>query len=132
MTSLTHAGVTTILPVMNMDRARKFYEGKLGLEPEGFAADGNYMFACGKGDHIALIPKPEGTKSDYTAISFEVQSIEKVIRELEGEGIKFEDYDMPGLKTVRGVATMGGVRSAWFVDTEGNIIALNEMPAGMM
>lgn len=126
MTSLTHAGVTTILPVMNMDRARRFYEGKLGLEPEGFAADGNYMFACGKGDHIALIPKPEGTKSDYTAMSFEVQSIEKVITELEGEGIRFEDYDMPNLRTANHVCVLGSEKAAWFKDTEGNFLCLHE------
>lgn len=126
MTSLTHAGVTTILPVRNMDRARKFYEEKLGLEPEGFAAEGNYMFACGRGDHIALVPKPEGTKSDYTVMSFEVQGIEKVIAELEGKGIMFEDYDMPTLKTVNHISSMETEKAAWFKDTEGNFLCVHE------
>lgn len=126
MTSLTHAGVTTILPVRNMDRARKFYEEKLGLEPEGFAAEGNYLFACGKGDHISLVPKPEGTKSDYTVMSFEVQGIERVITELEGKGIRFEDYDMPNLKTVNHISSMETEKAAWFKDTEGNFLCVHE------
>ena len=36
----------------------------------------------------------------------------------------FEDYDMPGIKTVNSIATAGGAKSAWFRDTEGNIMAL--------
>lgn len=47
MSVLTKAVVTIILPVKDMARARDFYENKLGLEPKGFAADGNYLFACG-------------------------------------------------------------------------------------
>ena len=69
MSMLTKAVLTTILPVKNMDRARNFYENKLGLEPKGFAADGNYLFACGGDAHIALITKPEGTKAEHTALS---------------------------------------------------------------
>ena len=75
MSMLTKAAVTTILPARDMARARDFYEKKLGLEPRGFAADGNYLFACGGDDHIALITKPEGTKAEHTALSFEVRGI---------------------------------------------------------
>ncbi|MGH8630700.1 MAG: VOC family protein [Burkholderiales bacterium] len=83
MTTLTKASVTTILPVKDMDRARDFYGSRLGLEPLGFAADGNYLFACGGGAQIALITKPEGTKAEHTALSFEVQGIEQVIAQLK-------------------------------------------------
>jgi catechol 2,3-dioxygenase-like lactoylglutathione lyase family enzyme len=127
MTPLTHARVTTILPVKDMDRARKFYEGKLGMEPEGFAPDGNYMFACGQGDHLSLIPKPEGTKAEHTAVSFEVDHIEDVVAKLERDGIAFEDYDLPTLKTVNHICAMGQGKAAWFKDTEGNYLCLHEM-----
>jgi hypothetical protein len=46
------------------------------------------------------------------------------VRELKARGVKFEDYDMPGMKTEGGIATAGGAKSAWFKDSEGNILAL--------
>lgn len=126
MTLLTEAAVTTILPVKDMDRARTFYEQTLGLEPKGFAADGNYLFACGGGAHIALIPKPDGTKAEHTALSFEVKGIEQVIAQLEGRGVVFEDYDFADLKTVNHVCVLGSDKAAWFKDTEGNYLCVHE------
>ena len=61
---LARAPVTTILPVIDMDRAREFYERKLGLSPRGFAADGNFVFQCAGDATIALIPKPHGTTAE--------------------------------------------------------------------
>jgi catechol 2,3-dioxygenase-like lactoylglutathione lyase family enzyme len=126
MTTLTKAAVTTILPVKDMGRARRFYADQLGLEPKGFAADGNFLFACGGDTHIALITKPEGTKAEHTALSFEVQHIERVIAELEGRGVVFEDYDFPNLKTVDHVCVLGSEKAAWFKDTEGNYLCVHE------
>ena len=37
---------------------------------------------------------------------------------------KFEEYDVPGMKTVNGIATGGDARAAWFKDSEGNILAV--------
>jgi catechol 2,3-dioxygenase-like lactoylglutathione lyase family enzyme len=128
MTTLTKAAVTTILPVKDMDRARRFYGEQLGLEPKGFAADGNFLFACGGDAHIALITKPEGTKAEHTALSFEVRQIERVIAELEGRGVVFEDYDFPNLKTVEHVCVLGSEKAAWFKDTEGNYLCVHEGP----
>ena len=128
MRMLTKAVVTTILPVKDMDRARNFYEKKLGLEPRGFAADGNYLFACGGDSHIALITKPEGTKAEHTALSFEVHGIERVISDLQAEGVVFEDYDFPHLKTVDHVCVLGSEKAAWFKDSEGNYLCVHEGP----
>ena len=128
MSLLTLAVVTTILPVKDMPRARDFYENKLGLVPEGFAADGNFLFACGGGAHIALITKPEGTKAEHTALSFEVQGIERVISELKNKGLVFEDYDFPNLKTVDHVCVLGSEKAAWFKDSEGNYLCVHEGP----
>ena len=126
MTLLTNASVTTILPVKDMDRARRFYEDTLGLEPQGFAADGNFLFACGGDAQIALIPKPEGTKAEHTALSFEVKGIEQVIAQLKSRGVVFEDYDFPNLKTVNHVCVLGSDKAAWFKDTEGNYLCVHE------
>jgi len=126
MSMLTKAAVTTILPVKDMDRARAFYQDRLGLEPKGFAADGNFLFACGGEAHIALIPKPEGTRAEHTALSFEVRGIERVIDALKAKGVIFEDYDFPGLKTVEHVCVLGSDKAAWFKDSEGNILCVHE------
>ena len=123
---LNKSPVTTILPVIDMDRARNFYEKKLGLAPKGFAADGNFIFSCGGEATIALIPKPQGTKDEHTALSFEVSDVVGEVGELEKRGVVFEEYDFPGLKTVEHVCVMGSDKAAWFKDTEGNILCVHE------
>jgi predicted enzyme related to lactoylglutathione lyase len=125
-TMLNKAPVTTILPVIQMDRAREFYEKRLGLAPRGFAADGNFIFACGGEATIALIPKPQGTRAEHTALSFEVEDVVREVKELERRGVVFEDYDLPGLKTVEHVCVIGSDRAAWFKDTEGNILCVHQ------
>ena len=122
---LTIAPVTTMLPVKDLNRARAFYEGKLGLKPVGLKPDGKFTYDCG-GATLALFPKEGGTKADHTAVSFQVPDIAATITELERAGVKFEDYDFPGLKTVGHVCVLGAEKAAWFLDTEGNILCLHE------
>ena len=87
---LDRAPVTTILPVMDMRRARDFYERKLGLRPAGEKPDGKFVYVCANGTILALFPKPTGTKADHTAISFQVADIVAAVRELEQAGVQFE------------------------------------------
>jgi predicted enzyme related to lactoylglutathione lyase len=118
-----------MLPVKDIDRARAFYEGCLGLSPGGFKPDGKFVYSVG-GSTLALFPKPEGTKADHTAISFQVNDITASIEQLKRSGVVFEDYDFPGLKTVNHVCVLGAEKAAWFKDTEGNYLCLHEdLPA---
>ncbi len=64
---LTRAPVMTMLPVKDLERARDFYVNKLGLEAEGLTADGKLVLRA-NGTKLWLIPKPEGTKAEHTAI----------------------------------------------------------------
>ena len=123
---LTNAPVTTMLPVKDLDRAREFYERKLGLKPLGLRQDGKFQYASGGGGILALFPKDGGTKADHTAVSFQVKNIEQAIKDLEGRGVVFEDYDFPGLKTVNHVCVLGAEKAAWFKDTEGNYLCIHE------
>lgn len=123
---LANAPVTTMLPVRDLERARKFYEGALGLKPIGAKEDGKFLYAAGGGGILALFPKEAGTKADHTAISFQVPDIGAAIRELEAKGVVFEDYDLPGLKTVEHVCVLGAEKAAWFKDTEGNYLCVHE------
>ncbi len=122
---LTSASVTTMLPVIDMARARGFYEGCLGLQPGGFKADGKFVYVLGDST-LALFPKPEGTKADHTAISFKVPDIAASIAELKRAGVVFEDYDFPGLKTINHVCVLGAEKAAWFKDSEGNYLCIHE------
>ena len=113
--------VTVMLPVKDMARARRFYEEGLGLKAGDLKPDGKQGLA-----ELALFPKPEGTKAEHTAISFRVANIAREVRELEARGVKFADYDLPGLKTVNHVCVLGSEKAAWFQDPEGNILCLHE------
>ena len=123
---LAHAPVTTILPVKDLARAKSYYEKQLGLTPKGESPDGKFLFAAGGGATLALIPKPEGTKAEHTAISFEVKDITAAINELKARGVVFSDYDLPGFKTVDHVCVLGAEKAAWFNDPEGNILCIHE------
>jgi len=114
-----------MLPVKDLARARRFYEGSLGLAPIGLKPDGKFTYDCG-GATLALFPKEGGTKADHTAVSFRVPDIAAAIIALKRAGVTFEDYDFPGLKTVEHVCVLGAEKAAWFLDTEGNILCLHE------
>jgi catechol 2,3-dioxygenase-like lactoylglutathione lyase family enzyme len=122
---LNNAPVTTMLPVKDLQRAREFYEHGLGLEPGEMRPDGKFVYRCGDA-RLALFPREQGTKAEHTAVSFEVPDIEAAIRELQSRGVRFEDYDFPGLKTVNHVCVLGAEKAAWFMDTEGNCLCIHE------
>ena len=125
MDSLRDAQITCMLPVKDMARARHFYEQGLGLVPEGLRPDGKFNYRVGT-TTLALFPKPEGTKAEHTAVSFRVERIGPTVAALEARGVRFADYDLPGLKTVDHVCVLGSEKAAWFEDTEGNILCLHE------
>jgi catechol 2,3-dioxygenase-like lactoylglutathione lyase family enzyme len=122
---LADASVTTMLPVIDMARARAFYEGCLGLRAGNARPDGKFEYVVG-GSTLALFPKPDGTKAEHTAISFRVADINESIAALKRAGVIFEDYDLPGFKTVDHVCVLGAEKAAWFKDTEGNYLCLHE------
>jgi predicted enzyme related to lactoylglutathione lyase len=122
---LTRAPVMTMLPAKDIERARDFYVNRLGLEAEGLAADGKFVLR-GAGTKFGLIPKPEGTKAEHTAVGFEVEDVAAEIKALEARGVKFHDYDYPNFKTVDHMNVLGTDKAAWFSDTEGNILCIHQ------
>jgi predicted enzyme related to lactoylglutathione lyase len=77
-----------------------------------------------------LMQKPAGQRAEHTAMSFEVHDIGAHIRALQARGVVFEDYDLPGLRTVEQISVRGSKRAAWFKDLEGNILCLHEVVGG--
>ncbi len=123
---LINATARPTLPAVDLKRARKFYEGTLGLKVIGEDPSPGIFLQAGNGTSLYIYQRG-ATMADHTAVSFEVNDIEAEAKELKRKGVKFEEYDIPsmGLKTVNGIATMGNYRkSAWFKDTEGNILAI--------
>jgi catechol 2,3-dioxygenase-like lactoylglutathione lyase family enzyme len=111
------------IPVASVARARQFYEQKLGFKP-GRELAGGVTYECGEGTACFMYPTPNAGTSKASQAYWHVDDVEREVAELKGRGVKFEDYDMPGLKTKDGIATAGGAKTAWFKDTEGNILAI--------
>jgi catechol 2,3-dioxygenase-like lactoylglutathione lyase family enzyme len=125
MRTLADCEVTCMLPVKDLERARRFYEDALGLVAGELRPDGKFVYRVG-GTTLALFPKPEGTKAEHTALSFRVPRIEAAIDDLKSRGVVFADYDFPGLKTEGHVCVLGSEKAAWFSDPEGNLLCLHE------
>jgi predicted enzyme related to lactoylglutathione lyase len=128
---LTKAAVRPTIPVTNLERAKEFYESKLGLKPTTDTSvpstPNSALFDCGNNTCIELYQRQQPTKADHTVATFEVTDIENEVRNLRQNGVLFEEYDMPGLKTENGIAREGPVRCAWFKATEGNILCIHQI-----
>ena len=111
------------LPCKDMARAREFYETKLGFKPTRELAGGVvYTFANGTG--CFAYPTPNAGTSKASQAFWQVENIEREVAELKSRGVAFEEYDTPQIKTKDGIAVAGGAKSAWFKDSEGNILAI--------
>ncbi|HET6858539.1 MAG TPA: VOC family protein [Streptomyces sp.] len=128
--SLATSTIATMLPVTDTDRAKEFYANTLGLPFEGTDPTGELRFGLGGGATLVLLPREAGSQSKSTAMSWKVANLEEEMAELEGRGVVFEDYDIPGLKTVNHIAEMEGMRAAWFLDPDGNVLCVHTVPSG--
>jgi predicted enzyme related to lactoylglutathione lyase len=126
-TRLSTAPVMPVLPAVDIERAKSFYGETLGLEIEELGTPGYFTVHAGSGSSI-LVYQRERTKAEHTVAGFQVEEIEPVVRELRDRGVVFEEYDLPGMKTVGGIADLGPAgKAAWFTDSEGNIISIAQM-----
>lgn len=128
---LRDARVMAILPAVDIERAKTFYTEKLGLQlADGPTVGGDAAFEGSDGTLLYLYEREARTKAEHTAAGWMVSDIEKVVDQLRKKGVEFEQYDLPSLKTdERGIAELAGSKTAWFKDTEGNILAINEFDA---
>ena len=122
---LTNAAIVPYIPVSNVARARKFYEGTLGLTPREEYA-GGVIYECGKGSWVFMYPSPGAGTSKASTAFWAVDDVVAEVAALKARGVVFEEYDMPGIKMVNSIATAGGAKTAWFKDSEGNILAVSQ------
>ena len=78
------------------------------------------------GAAVFMYPTPNAGTSKASQAYWEVKDVEKEVAELKARGVKFEEYDMPGITMKNSIATGGGAKTAWFKDTEGNILAVSQ------
>jgi catechol 2,3-dioxygenase-like lactoylglutathione lyase family enzyme len=118
-----HAHATTMLAVKDLARARKFYEGVLGLTPVGPEDPEVQMYQTGDAQLAVYVSQYAGTNR-ATALTWEVESVENTVRDLKARGIAFEHYDLPDTTRQGDVHVSGPIRNAWFKDPDGNILAI--------
>jgi predicted enzyme related to lactoylglutathione lyase len=111
------------LPAQDIERARKYYEQKLGLKPETVTPDGGLMFKTGSSSFSVFQSRGKAA-GDHTQIALEVADVVASVSELKKDGVIFEEYDFPGFKTNGGVVDTGDGKAAWFKDSEGNLLSL--------
>jgi catechol 2,3-dioxygenase-like lactoylglutathione lyase family enzyme len=133
MMMLKDGRVATRLPAQDLERARKFYAEKLGLDPSE-ERPGGLLYHCAQGT-FAIFESTGASSGTFTQMSWDVDDIHATVAELKDRGVVFEDIDLPGLETVDGIAAVAGnypskggrgERAAWFRDSEGNMLGVGE------
>lgn len=122
---LTDSRIGANVPVANVERAIAFYEGKLGLTLFERGDEHRYARFSGAGQtKLGIYESETAGQARHTLASFVVDDVRAVVDALKANGVALEEYDMPGLKTEDGVATIGGTRAAWLKDPDGNILEI--------
>ena len=125
---LGNARIAPVVAVSDMNRARAFYEGKLGLSMKSESTLHELAYECGDGTELLVYHSPDHAgKATATIAYFDVDNLDLEMDRLRERGVEFEQYDQPGLKTNhRGEADLGGSRVAWFRDPDGNTYAISQ------
>ena len=130
---LRHAKVATRIPAQDLQRARAFYSEKLGLDPVE-ERPGGLLYRAGSCE-FGLFESAGASPGTFTQMGWEVDDIRATVAELMARGVVFEEVDLPGLKTVDGIAEVEGnypskggkgERAAWFRDSEGNMLGIGQ------
>jgi tRNA-Thr(GGU) m(6)t(6)A37 methyltransferase TsaA len=131
--SLGRGHAATRLPAQDLERARRFYSETLGLEPVEERPGG--LLYRGAAGEFALFQSAGAPSGAHTQMAWQVDDLDETVRELRDRGVSFEEYDVPGLTTVGGIADVegnypskGGIgeRAAWFRDSEGNLLGIGQ------
>jgi catechol 2,3-dioxygenase-like lactoylglutathione lyase family enzyme len=119
------AAARATIAVSDLARARKFYQDTLGFKVMDERSDG-VTYQDGASGWFLVYPSQFAGTAKSTYVTFEVANVEDAVKELRDRGVVFENYDMPGLTTVDGIAEIQGAKGAWFKDPDGNILAVGE------
>ncbi len=124
--------VATRLPAQDLQRARAFYAEKLGLEPSE-ERPGGLLYRCAE-RRIRVVSIRRRVAGHVHADGLGRRRYRATVAELRSRGVVFEEVDLPGLKTVDGIADVAGnypskgsgEKAAWFRDSEGNMLGIGQ------
>lgn len=125
---LTRFPIHATAAASDLDRARRWYEERLGVTPER-EDGGGVWYRFGADTWLYLYATAAAGTAKNTVAGWTVTGIEAVMADLRGRGVVFEDYDFGEFKTVDGLLDFGPAKAAWFTDSEGNILELSEVLA---
>jgi catechol 2,3-dioxygenase-like lactoylglutathione lyase family enzyme len=111
------------IAVKDLDVSSKFYEGTLGLKPDGNQEPGARSYKSGDTGVLVYESRYAGT-NQATAATWFVDDVDRLVKDLKAKGVAFEHYDMPEMARKGDVHVAGSMRAAWFKDPDGNILAL--------
>jgi mannose-6-phosphate isomerase-like protein (cupin superfamily)/predicted enzyme related to lactoylglutathione lyase len=113
------------LPARDVERARAFYADRLNLTP--FGEHNSHLFYEVGGSHFMVYPSSGAASGTHDQIGFTVEDVESMVARLRSNGVIFEEYEpSPGASETDGIMDFGGVKAAWFKDSEGNLISIVE------
>jgi len=128
---LNDSKVEANIPASDLKRARDFYADKLGLTPVQELAGEVLMYRTAGGTAFQVYRTEYAGQAGHTIAQWHVDDIESEVRDLKAKGVSFEVYDMPGVQWDGDIASMEGMgRAAWFKDSEGNILCLDQGTPG--
>lgn len=127
---LKNSTVTANIPAADLGRARDFYADTLGLVPTD-SNPGGLVFTTEGGTAFFLYETEHAGKAGHTIAQWHVDDVAAEVSALQAKGLQFEHYDLPGVTWEGDVATLDEMgRAAWFKDSEGNIMCIDEVTAG--
>jgi len=115
--------IDIVLLAPDLEVSKDFYANKVGLKIVS-DSPGAVTFRCGGESNLVISKSTVGTKDEQTQAAWRVKDVHAEIGELIQRGVKIEEYDTPGLKTVDGVADIGFAWMAWFIDPGKNCIGM--------
>jgi len=112
--------------VKNLETAKQFYEGTLGLT-KVMENDEVLAFKTGKSTLFVYRSQFAGTNR-ATAVTFVAAEVEDLVRTLRNRGVTFEHYALPKMTRQGDIHVAGSLKTAWFKDPDGNIFSLVTPP----
>lgn len=124
---LNNGTVTANIPAGDLRRARDFYADKLGLTPSFEMEDLMMVYKTDGGTVFSVYQTEYAGQAGHTIAQWHVTDVDAEVRDLKQKGVAFEQYDMPGVQWQDNVASMEGMgKAAWFKDSEGNILCIDD------
>jgi len=123
---LNDSAVTANIPASDLERARRFYADTLGLTPAS-ENPGGLVYTTAGGTSFFLYETEYAGQAGHTVAQWHVDDVAAEVGELAAKGLRFEHYDMPGVSWDGDVASIEGMgHAAWFKDSEGNIMCIDD------